>query len=38
MPGFPSIAQAFAENVIYMSMLKFWEMAQYQQKTTSKLN
>jgi len=24
------LSQAFAENVIYLTMLKFWEMAQYQ--------
>jgi len=29
MPGFSSIALIFAENVIYLTMLRFWEMAQY---------
>jgi len=29
MPGFSSIAKAFLENAIYLTMLKFWEMAQY---------
>jgi len=30
MPGFPSVivAYAFAEIVIYLTMLKFWEMAE----------
>jgi len=33
MPGFSSIAWAFAENDMYLTMLKFWEMcAQYQLK------
>jgi hypothetical protein len=27
MPGFSSIAYAFSENGIYLTMLKFWEMA-----------
>jgi len=30
MPGLSSIDYAFKKNVNYLTMLKFWEMTQYQ--------